>query len=129
MAARLLAAADVYQALTEERPYRAAHATDQAVAVLRREASGSRLDHDCVEAVIAAATGTPPRRARAPTTLTDRELEVLRLLAAGRSNKEIARGLVISENTARHHLESVYAKLEVRTRTGAVMRALERGLL
>jgi DNA-binding CsgD family transcriptional regulator len=53
----------------------------------------------------------------------------VRVLAAGQANKEIARRLEISENTARHHLESVYAKLDVTTHTGAVMQALARGLL
>jgi DNA-binding NarL/FixJ family response regulator len=53
----------------------------------------------------------------------------VRLVASGSANREIAGRLEISENTARHHLESVYARLEVTTRTGAVMQALARGLL
>jgi HD-GYP domain-containing protein (c-di-GMP phosphodiesterase class II) len=127
--ARLLGAADAFQALTEPRPYRAARTREQAASIVRQEAAAGRLDGEVVEAVVAAAAGTPLRRVHASSTLTERELEVVRLLAAGHSNKQIAGRLQISENTARHHLESLYAKLEVSTRTGAVMQALARGLL
>jgi HD-GYP domain-containing protein (c-di-GMP phosphodiesterase class II) len=127
--ARLVGAADVFQALTEPRPYRAARTKEQAASIIRQEAAAGRLDGDVVEAVVAAAAGTPVRRVHASGTLTERELEVVRLVAAGHSNKQIARRLQISENTARHHLESLYSKLEVSTRTGAVMQALARGLL
>ena len=129
MGVRILGAADTFQALTEPRPYRAAITGEHAASVAMQEAEAGRLDRDAVEAVVAAASGIPPRRVRAPSTLTDRELEVVRLLGAGHSNRQIAGRLQISENTARHHLESVYAKLEVTTRTGAVMQALARGLL
>ncbi len=71
--------------------------------------------------------GAPLRRIRSSGALTDGEAEVLRLVAAGHGNKWVAHRLGISDNTARHHLESVYAKLDVRTRTGAIMLGLERG--
>lgn len=129
IAARILAAADTFQALSEARPYRGPMTPEQAAAVLRRDAAEGRLDGDVVAAVISTASGAPPRRVRASMALTDRELEVVRLVARGDSNKELARQLEISENTARHHLESIYAKLDARTRTGAVMQALSRGLL
>ncbi len=129
LAARVLAAADVFQAATEARAYREARTPEQSAALVRQEVSAGRLDPDAVEAVIASAGATTARRIRAPSTLTDREMEIVRLLAAGHANKEIARRLEISENTARHHLESVYAKLEVTTRTGAVMQTLAKGLL
>mgnify|MGYP002382003261 CR=1 FL=1 len=61
--------------------------------------------------------------------LTARELEVLRLLAEGLSNKEIAAALSISENTVESHLRSVYGKLDVRSRTEALRRATEWGIL
>jgi HD-GYP domain-containing protein (c-di-GMP phosphodiesterase class II) len=127
--ARILGAADVFQAVTEPRPYRAARTREQAASIVRQEAAAGRLDSEVVEALLAAAAGTSLRRVHASSTLTERELEVVRLLAAGHSNKEIAGRLQISENTARHHLESLYSKLEVSTRTGAVMQALARGLL
>jgi DNA-binding NarL/FixJ family response regulator len=58
-----------------------------------------------------------------------RELEVLRLVAKGAANKEVARALLISETTVKTHLKHVYAKLGVDTRAAAVVAAMERGLL
>jgi len=127
--ARILAGADVLQALTEERPYRRAATLERAVAQLRGEGRAGRLDPEVIEAVVIASGAAPLGRVRASGLLSDREIEVVRLLSGGHSNKEIARRLGISPNTARHHLESLYAKLDVSTRTGAVMAALERGLL
>ncbi|MGH2451425.1 MAG: HD domain-containing phosphohydrolase [Candidatus Limnocylindria bacterium] len=126
---RILAAADVAQALKEARPYRLAYPADRAASILREEARTGRLDGEVVETVLAVASGDRPARVRATGALSERELEVVRLLAGGHANKEISRRLAISENTVRHHLESVYAKLDARTRTGAVMQALARGLL
>jgi DNA-binding CsgD family transcriptional regulator len=61
--------------------------------------------------------------------LTAREREVLALVADGRSNREIATGLGISEHTVKFHLASLFGKLGVSTRTQAVRRALEWGLI
>jgi DNA-binding NarL/FixJ family response regulator len=61
--------------------------------------------------------------------LTDREAEVLRLLASGRHNREIAATLHISEHTAKFHVSSVLAKLGARTRTEAVRVGINRGLV
>ena len=61
--------------------------------------------------------------------LSKRELEVLRLVAAGAADKEIARAPLISETTVKTHLQHVFAKLEVDSRTPAVAVALERGLI
>ena len=65
----------------------------------------------------------------APPSLSPRELEVLRLVADGRSNPEIARALFIGEATVKTHLLHVFEKLEVNDRTRAVTRAMEFGLL
>jgi DNA-binding CsgD family transcriptional regulator len=63
-----------------------------------------------------------------PRGLTAREAEVLRLVAAGRSNREIAAALVISEHTVARHLQNMFAKLDVSSRSGATAFAFEHGL-
>lgn len=67
--------------------------------------------------------------AEMPDPLTKRELEVLRLMAAGLSNKEIAGALNAGETTVKSHVSSVLSKMGVRDRTRAVLRALERGYI
>ena len=62
-------------------------------------------------------------------SLTDRETEVLKLLARGETNKQIARGLYISEKTVKSHLSSVFQKLGVRSRTQAALHAANAGLV
>lgn len=68
-------------------------------------------------------------KAQASLGISGRELEVLELLAAGRSNKEIAGKLSVSPNTVKTHIARLYEKLEVRRRTEAVSRARELGVL
>ena len=63
------------------------------------------------------------------TDLTERELEVLRLVASGFSNREIARALFLSEGTVKNHVSNILTKMGVRDRTRAVIKAAERGLL
>jgi DNA-binding CsgD family transcriptional regulator/tetratricopeptide (TPR) repeat protein len=64
-----------------------------------------------------------------PGGLTEREVEVLRLVAAGRSNHEIARVLVLSQKTVERHLSNIFGKLDVSSRTAAAAYAHERGLM
>lgn len=127
-AARVLAAADTYQALIEARPHRPARTPTDAASELRREAAAGKLASDAVEAVLSAA-GHRSKSAAPATSLTARELEVLTLVAHGATNKEVAAELGISAKTAGRHLEHIYEKLGVTTRAGATMLALERGLL
>lgn len=128
--ARLLATADAFQAMTQERPHRGAVPPDHAADLLGTEAEAGRFDVDCVRAVIAAAgqQQTAARRAW-PAGLTDREVEVLRLVAAGSSNRQIASELVISPRTAEHHVQHIYAKIGASTRAAAAVFAMEHGLV
>ena len=125
---RLLAAAVAYHQLLEPRPNRPALDPRGAATQLREEARASRLDAESVEAVLAAAGHRVSRRAPWSAGLTAREVEVLRLVAQGRSNREIAAELFIAEKTARNHVERVYAKLGVNNRTQASLAAIDRGL-
>lgn len=130
MTARVLAAADVRHALVSERPHRPAHPPHRASALLRAEANAGRLDHDAVRAVIAAAEGGGSAAPRArPAGLTDRQVEVLRLVARGLSNRAISEMLVISPRTAEHHVQDVYARIGVSSRAAAAMFAMSHGLL
>ncbi|TDD72080.1 HD domain-containing protein [Jiangella aurantiaca] len=128
--ARVLAAADAYQTLTQERPHRAAVEPERAADLVAAEAGRGRLDPDCVRAVIEAA-GQVPRHVRVspPAGLSDREIEVLQLVARGLSNRQIARELVISPRTAEHHVQHVYDKIGTSTRAGAALFAMEHDLL
>jgi HD-GYP domain-containing protein (c-di-GMP phosphodiesterase class II) len=127
-AARILAAADLVQALSERRPHRPAHAPDRAAAIAVEEAAAGRLDRVAVNAVLEAA-GQTRVRAPAPRGLTEREVDVLRLLVRGHVDKEIAVALGISHRTVHHHNHSIFAKLEVSTRGAAALLAIEQGLL
>ena len=71
---------------------------------------------------------TPTTNDRLPEPLTERELEVLALIAAGRSNKAIASTLAVSVSTVKTHINNLYGKLEVRSRTQAVAKARAMGL-
>jgi HD-GYP domain-containing protein (c-di-GMP phosphodiesterase class II) len=127
--ARLLAAADAFQAMTRPRPYRGARSPEQAAAELEAEAAGGRMEGGCVAAVIEAAGQRPSTRRSWPAGLSDREVEVLRLMAAGSTNRQIATALVISPRTAEHHVQHIYTKIGGSTRATAALFAMEHGLL
>jgi HD-GYP domain-containing protein (c-di-GMP phosphodiesterase class II) len=126
---RLLAAADFYHSRTEPRPHRPAGTADEAAAQLRAEARAGRMDGEAVAAVLCAAGHRAARRRAGPAGLTGREVEVLRLLARGLSNKEIGEHLVISRKTAAHHVEHIYAKTGVTNRALASLFAASNGLI
>jgi HD-GYP domain-containing protein (c-di-GMP phosphodiesterase class II) len=127
--ARVLGAADAYQAMREPRPHRPPLSAGDAAAELRGEVKAGRLDGDAVEAVLGAAGHRVSRRREGPAGLTQREVEVLRLLARGLSNKEIAERLVISPKTVGNHVEHIYAKIGASTRAAAGLFAMRHGLL
>jgi DNA-binding NarL/FixJ family response regulator len=129
-AARILAAADAYQAMTEARAHRPALPPTAAAEELRREARAGRLDSDAVSAVLAAA-GHHARPARRDLVagLSEREVEVLRLVGRGHSMKQIAGHLSIAEKTVDNHIQHIYNKIGVSTRAGAALFAMEQDLL
>jgi HD-GYP domain-containing protein (c-di-GMP phosphodiesterase class II) len=127
--ARVLGAADAYQSMREPRPHRPARSAADAARELRADVKAGRLDRDAVEAVLAAAGHLVPRRRDGPAGLTAREIDVLRLVARGHSNKEVAKQLVISPKTARNHIEHIYVKIGTSSRVGASMFAMQHGLL
>ena len=128
-AARVLGAADAYQAMREPRPHREALSAEAAAAELRADVRAGGFDADAAEAVLGAAGHRVSRRHGGPAGLTQREVEVLRLLARGLSNKEIAERLVISPKTVGNHVEHIYTKIDASTRAAASLFAVRHGLL
>jgi HD-GYP domain-containing protein (c-di-GMP phosphodiesterase class II) len=127
--ARILGAADAYQAMREPRPHRPALSTDEAAAELRADVTAGGREAEAVEAVLGAAGHRVSRRQAGPAGLTQREVEVLRLVARGLSNKEIAERLVISPKTVGNHVEHIYTKIDASTRAAASLFAMRQGLL
>ena len=128
--ARILAAADCYVAMREARPYRSALEPAAAEEELRREVEEGRLDGEAVDAVLAAAGHSVPKRPpELPAGLTRRELEVLLALVLGHSNQAIADDLGISAKTVGHHVQHVYQKAGVRSRAAATVWAFEHDLV
>ena len=130
LAARLLAAADAYHAMTEDRPHRPALRRADAASQMLDQVDAGRFARLEVDAVLDAAgqASRPPRVGR-PAGLTEREVDVLRLIARGQSNKAVAATLGISPKTVGHHVEHIYAKAAVTTRAGATLFAMENDLL
>ena len=130
LGARLLAAADAYHAMCEERPHRPALGPAEAATQLLDDVDAGRFARIEVEAVLAAAgQASRPATVTRPAGLTEREVDVLRLIARGHPNKAVAATLGISPKTVGHHVEHIYAKAAVTTRAGATLFAMEHGLL
>lgn len=129
-AARIVAAADVWCALREDRAHRPARTTGEARAVVADEVRAGRLDREAVRSVLevagAGGRNLPDRR---PAGLSDREVEVLGLLARGATNRQVASRLGISTKTVGRHVEHIYAKAGVSSRAAAALFAVQHGLL
>ena len=125
--ARLLAAADAYHAMIELRPFREALSPQQAARTLGDEARAGRLDAEAVGAVLETAGHHAPRLGQ-PAGLTEREVQVVALLARGQQTKQVARALGISAKTADRHVQNAYAKIGVSTRAAAAVFAMQHGL-
>jgi HD-GYP domain-containing protein (c-di-GMP phosphodiesterase class II) len=128
---RILAVANAYARLIQRQGEQ-----QDPVGVLRTMDSqvGSQFDPVCYDALVTAVmgvsdVGSAPRRIRKVGNLTEREVEVLCLLAQGRTTPQIARTLDISRKTVEHHLTHLYAKLGVTCRTAAVVSAVQQGLV
>ncbi|MFC5731161.1 MULTISPECIES: HD domain-containing phosphohydrolase [Nocardioides] len=129
MAARVLGAADTYQALVENRADRPAYDAATAAGHLRSEVRAGGLDADAVGAVLAAAGQTSGRRRTWPCGLTSREVEVLALIARGHTTRAVANRLHVAEKTVGNHVEHIYAKIGSSTRAEASLFAMRYGLL
>lgn len=130
--ARILAACDVAHALGEDRPHRPALQEAAAIAIVAEEARAGRLDRRVADALLSLTAGTagsagPPPLL--PDGLSEREVEVLCLLARGLSNKEIGARLGISAKTVQHHVAHIYEKTAIRTRAAAAIYAVDQRLL
>jgi HD-GYP domain-containing protein (c-di-GMP phosphodiesterase class II) len=126
--ARLLAAADAFHAMRESRPHRDRLSPEEAAKLLSEEAHAGRQDSEMVAAVIEAA-GQPAPPVERPAGLTERESEVVGLLARGLQTKQVARRLGISIKTADRHIQNAYRKIGISTRAAATLFAMEHGLV
>ena len=127
--ARVLAAADIYDAMTHDRPHRRGLRSEDARTELGEMVRTGALEKRTVDAVLEAAGAVALKvRQGHPAGLSDREVEVLRLIAQGRTSRQIAEALVITEKTAGHHVEHIYAKVGVSTRVGATLFAMQHDL-
>jgi len=106
---------------------RASQAFDAAVEIYRRHGAGQRWI-DRVEADKDRFLGTGDAAAH-PDSLSAREVEVLRLIAAGRSNREIGTALFLSVRTVERHIANIYGKTNARGRAEATAYALRQGLV
>ena len=102
----------------------------QLLAAIRAVAAGGTMFQPAVTArLLLATSGVRVPAAGLPEPLTAREVEVVRLMSGGYSNREIAHALGTAEGTVKNHVSSVLGKLGARDRTRAVLKALETGLL
>jgi len=103
---------------------------DRLVAAVRALAAGGTMIHPALTARAERELAKPAAEGSAEAAeLTTREREVLRLLAAGYSNREIAKALFVAEGTVKNHVSNILTKMGVRDRTRAVLKAAEWGVL
>jgi HD-GYP domain-containing protein (c-di-GMP phosphodiesterase class II)/DNA-binding CsgD family transcriptional regulator len=129
--AMALGAADTFAAMTQDRPHRPALTPAMAADAMEADARAGRLDARVVAAVLAAAglARPRPRAIGHPAGLSEREMDVLRLVARGLSNRAIAARLAVSPRTAEHHVQHIYTKIGASSRAAAALFAMEHDLL
>ncbi|HVM40980.1 MAG TPA: LuxR C-terminal-related transcriptional regulator [Acidimicrobiia bacterium] len=125
---QLIEAGEAYRALTAPADGRGALSRAKAAEKLRSQARTGRLDGNAVELVLGA-VGHRPRRRPGPAGLTAREVEVLVLIATGASAKQVGYVLGITPKTAATHIERIYTKCGVSTRSDATRFAIAHGLV
>jgi HD-GYP domain-containing protein (c-di-GMP phosphodiesterase class II) len=126
---RVLAVADAYVAMTSDRPHRPGRSAAAASREIRRGVAAGRWCERAAGAVLEAAGHGRGRAPAPPGGLSEREIGVLRLLARGLTNKQIAAELIVSPRTVQHHVAHIYDKIDRRTRAGAAMFAMEHRLV
>jgi HD-GYP domain-containing protein (c-di-GMP phosphodiesterase class II)/biotin operon repressor len=127
---RVLAVANVYARLVRQR----GQEDSEGILHQMREQVGVQFDPLCYEALVASVTrqeklGTIPCRPRKVGPLTEREVEVLCLLAQGCNTPQIAHKLNISRKTVEHHISHIYTKIGVTCRTAAAVYAVQQGIV
>jgi HD-GYP domain-containing protein (c-di-GMP phosphodiesterase class II) len=131
LSACILALAEEFQERTQAGRGQPEPDPKDVLAELQPQA-GTLFSRECFEALaqeLGLAPARPPRRREWPAGLTDREVEVLRLVATGASNRQIAQKLFLSEKTVAHHLEHIYNKIGISNRAAAVFFAMENELI
>ena len=126
---RILAAADVYHALSESRPHRPARTPDEAAAELRAEAKAGRLDGDAINAVLRAAGHRAPVRRDWPAGSRPARSRCSACSRARRLEQGDREKLVVAPKTVSNHVEHIYAKIGVSTRAAAAIFAMQHGLV
>jgi HD-GYP domain-containing protein (c-di-GMP phosphodiesterase class II) len=127
---RILAAADFFHTKIESRAHRLALTPEAAGKELRGEVQAGRIDGEAANAILSAAGQRElTLRHDWPAQLTDREVEVLRLISRGCSNREVAMALNLSPKTVGHHIQHIYDKIGVSTRVAATLFAMRHDLL
>jgi HD-GYP domain-containing protein (c-di-GMP phosphodiesterase class II) len=131
LGARVLAVADEFDDLTQGRSQPTPLEPADALARMQPRAN-SQFSAECLEALAQELDLAVPKRTRRhdwPGGLSDREVEVLRLMARGQRNRQMAQSLVVSEKTVGHHIEHIYNKLGISSRGAAVFFAIEHDLV
>lgn len=126
--AQLIEAGEAYHVMTAPRASGTRFSRSEAAQRIRAEARAGRLDPGAV-ALVLGAVGNRPRRRSGPAGLTAREVEVLVLIATGASAKQVAYVLGIAPKTASTHIERIYMKCGVSSRSDATRFAIAHGLV
>lgn len=127
--AQLIEAGEVFNRLTNRDGSRRTVPRAEAARRMRADARRGRLDPEAVELVLGAVGPLVRRRGHGPARLSQRETEVLVLIATGASARQVGLMLGIQEKTARNHIEHIYTKCDVSTRSDATRFAIAHGLV